>query len=701
MARINAGSTLANQYAPPFVVADNVATGWELQWNASILAFEAYDPDANLIEAGFDEINAVLFQNVTQQVFVAPWAADSQESLIITIDGVKQHQTAYGIDADTESNTTIVTLADTVSNETVEILGLQTTGGATIGLFGPQNIDSNIPGTVDANYTINWFAPSAESLIVTIDGLKQATNNYSIAPAAGSSYTQTTLTFPDRTITFLTDASGINAGNDRITTDTAHGFVPGDGVYYSADGGVASFGLTDGDLYYVHEVSAFVLSLHVLRSDSLTGATPVTLTVPVENETHAMTLISDPYLYVNDQTMTINAGGTGYVAGEVITFDTGTPVVQAQITVVETDVDAQIQFSTDGSGNIAVDSVAAVSGGSGYPANLTGANFSITANSDTGFTPGTAAVVTYNTDANGVITVVSNTAGDGYTINLTNVDVDVDDLPAQTLGAITQFTLTHVGEYIVFPTANTTEYIDVPPGSGAAATFNITRVSPQLEVVGITTSGETPASPVDATNLVEPDSVTTFGLYDSKTVTGDTQILGFKSISAGTNVTLTDATTSITIDADNPAFAETTSGGGTSLFDTGTIDQDAPTFRKLFAGDNIALSVAGADNPIVIAQNFNYLSSADATITLTTERLVNVLAAGATTVNLPAASTVTAGDSITIKDANGSAAANNIAVTPDGTDDIDGVNAAVTLITNRAYITLYSDNSDWHIIGQG
>ena len=697
MARIQAGSTLVNQYAPPFVVSDSVTQGWELVWSDTLQAFEAVDPSANTIEAGFDEINVTLFENVTQQVFVVNWVADSKESLIVTIDGVKQHQDAYTIITDTDSSTTTVTLSETVTDETVEILGLQTTGGATINLFGPQPIDSNVPGTVNANFDIGWFASSTESLIVTIDGVKQATNNYFIEPAPGSNFTDTRLTFPDRTVTFATDVSGINAATDVITTDTVHGFDTGDGVYYSADGGVEDIGVgvdpTEGGLYYVRALSAFTLALYPTRQDAIDDTSRIDLQV-AGAETHALTLIADPYLYINPDTIALVAGGSGYTESDILTVVGGSPVVEAQIRVDGVDNEATFTFDTDGAG--AVSAISIVSGGTGYPASG-GGTFNITVASDSGFTPGTQALITYTTDGAGVIdSAVVTTPGTGYTINLTGQSVASSDIPNPSLGAISSFTLLFAGEYVAFPTPNP---VSVAGGTGTGATFNIFRVSPQIEVVGISTTGETPASPVEAGNLGSPDDTTTFGLYSSKAVTGETQVLNFRSISEGTNITMAVAGDTVQISAANPTLAETTTGGGTSLFDT--LDQSTPVWRRLLAGDNIALSVAGADNPIVIAENFNYLSSASATITITTERLVNVLPAGATTVNLPAASSVTTGDKITIKDANGTAATNNIAVTPDGSDNIDGVNSAVTLNTARAYITLYSDGTDWHIIAQG
>ena len=81
MTRINAGNTLANQYAPPFVITDNITTNWQLRWNADLIAFEAFDPSENVTAAGFDSIQQQLFDNTTnQQVFVVPWGVDATQN---------------------------------------------------------------------------------------------------------------------------------------------------------------------------------------------------------------------------------------------------------------------------------------------------------------------------------------------------------------------------------------------------------------------------------------------------------------------------------------------------------------------------------------------------------------------------------------------------------------------------------------------
>ena len=504
MARINAGSTLVNQYAPPFVVSDSVTDGWRLSWNSTLQAFEAIDPDANVVESGFDSIEVALYPDVTQQVFVVPWEAASKESIYVTIQGVKQHQDAYTVITNVGSGTTTVTLSEAVSNETVEILGLQASGGASINVFGPVNADADVPNTAQASFDLGWLAASRQSLLVSIDGTKQNTSAYSITPNANA--TDTTLTFSE--------------------------------------------------------------------SPSMSITTPIA----------------------------IIDGGTGYSVGNILT--------------------------------------------------LTGGTFT------------TAATLTVTSEAGGIITGVS---------------------------------INNAGVYTVFPTGTLTS-----TGAGNSdATFTVTKDSQRIEVIGIQTAGETPASPVNVVSAYGLDTATAFSPFASKTLSGDEQILSFKALEAGTNITIADNTNRLTITAVNPVFAETTAGGGTSLFDTGAIDQDAPTFRKLIAGDRVALSVAGADNPIAIAYNFGYVSSGAATINVgDAERLVNVLPGAATTVNLPAIANVPAGDTITVKDANGTALTNNITIETAAAETIDGA-ANYVINTARGYVTVYSDGANFHIIAEG
>lgn len=159
-------------------------------------------------------------------MFVVPWETDTKQSLIITIQGVKQQQTAYTYTSDSASGTTTITLADSVIGEDVEVLGLQTSGGASTQIFGPVPADNAVPGTAQTDFVLGWLAPSVQSLIVTIDGVKQATNTYDITPNATS--TDTTLSFTESPIMTVSAATLVGFGtghavNDVLTVNSGGG----------------------------------------------------------------------------------------------------------------------------------------------------------------------------------------------------------------------------------------------------------------------------------------------------------------------------------------------------------------------------------------------------------------------------------------------------------------------------------------------
>ena len=87
---------------------------------------------------------------------------------------------------------------------------------------------------------------------------------------------------------------------EALNTDAAHGFVDGDAVYYGDEGGVQAIGLTDGNRYYVNQISATSLSLHVTRADAVADANRVNLTTSGA-ETH--------YLYSAHAALFNNSGG--------------------------------------------------------------------------------------------------------------------------------------------------------------------------------------------------------------------------------------------------------------------------------------------------------------------------------------------------------------------------------------------------------
>jgi len=257
MTRISAGNTLTNQYAPPFVVSNNVTTNWQLRWNATLLAFEAFDPDENAATGGFDTIRQALFTGVTgQQVFVLPWVAASEESLYITMDGVKQHTNTYIIAAG--STTTTVTTGTLTGD--VEFIGMQASAGATINL--KEDLGDGNPSQ---QVTLGWLAPSDQSLLITIEGTKQHVDEYAIESI--SNFTDTRVTF-----------SGTIPLNDNIeivgiSTTGETPASPVETVNLEADTG-SSMGLVDDILANRKVVTG---ELQTLKFKNIAAGTGITL----------------------------------------------------------------------------------------------------------------------------------------------------------------------------------------------------------------------------------------------------------------------------------------------------------------------------------------------------------------------------------------------------------------------------------------
>ncbi len=306
MTRINAGSTLANQYAPPFVVSNNVTTNWQLRWNADLIAFEAFDPSENVVAAGFDSIQQALFSNTTnQQVFVVPWGIDStltqlqqKATLYITINGVKQHTSEYTVA--TGTNSTTITLQGTTGiNDDVEVIGMQASGGATINLF-----TVTAPGGLD-NWAIGWLAPSEQSLIVTWDGLRQHTDSYSIASNA---------TFTDTTITFIATPSA--SVEIEIVGITTTGEIPASPVDAS------NLGTAGPTVFGVYSSKRQIGEDQILDFKSLVQGDRIAITT----DANFITIAADDITFANlgsgAQVISPNATTVDFGAAETLDFHT-------------------------------------------------------------------------------------------------------------------------------------------------------------------------------------------------------------------------------------------------------------------------------------------------------------------------------------------------------------------------------------------
>jgi hypothetical protein len=78
---------------------------------------------------------------------------------------------------------------------------------------------------------------------------------------------------------------------------------------------------------------------------------------------------------------------------------------------------------------------------------------------------------------------------------------------------------------------------------------------------------------------------------------------------------------------------------------------------------------------------------------LATDFYIGVNNAATTTINLPAASTVPAGQVLVIADESGAAASHQITITPNGADTINGSNSSIVIKSNYGFWGLYSNGS--------
>lgn len=117
------------------------------------------------------------------------------------------------------------------------------------------------------------------------------------------------------------------------------------------------------------------------------------------------------------------------------------------------------------------------------------------------------------------------------------------------------------------------------------------------------------------------------------------------------------------------------------------------------SGNAIQLTTGSSLNTGALALNVWELQELAGNLTITSGDsfvFINTNTSTTRTIILPAASAVTAGRYYIIKDKTGSAATNNITITPAGSDTIDGVSASVKVTSAYGNLTLISDGvSGW------
>jgi len=172
---ISAGNTIQNKFTPDFSLSE-LGQGQLLQWDNNKKSFV----NVNIVDldfetpAGVDDIR--IFEATgtgTQSLYVVPWHAASPESLIITIDGIKQQDAAYTITA-YDSYTNIQMAGNIPTGKNLEIIGLIVENESSI-KFAAYTGTGAILSPV-----LPWVAPGKESLFITINGFKQQQSAYNI-----------------------------------------------------------------------------------------------------------------------------------------------------------------------------------------------------------------------------------------------------------------------------------------------------------------------------------------------------------------------------------------------------------------------------------------------------------------------------------------------------------------------------------------
>lgn len=219
-------------------------------------------------------------------------------------------------------------------------------------LNNPQEIALG-GGTIDG-CTINGGTYSRGTALIADTTISNLVNNTIVSPTATTwgkgghafEFTGTPAAFawtnalsgfgPDLIEFHTTD--DIDDVNDELDV-TAHGYSTGDAVYYQDQGGVASIGLTDGQLYYVRAVTANSLSFHTNWERAIANTNKVALTA-TGAETHEIASARAAiFNNTGSGTLTINVSGGGS-APSIRNADGATTIVNAGVTITVTVKDA-------------------------------------------------------------------------------------------------------------------------------------------------------------------------------------------------------------------------------------------------------------------------------------------------------------------------------------------------------------------------
>ena len=172
-------STILNKYTPPFKKKGDFLNNNLLLFDSSCQAFVNVSPTVlqNLLDELNDEYETVEFFSAvgdgTQVGYILPWVVEDTHYVIVTLDGLKQDANTYTTTVYTD--VTLLTFSEVIPNETViEVLGFN--------VQEPKQILEyrfTGDGIID-EVTIPWVANNERALFITMDGLKQHSEAFTI-----------------------------------------------------------------------------------------------------------------------------------------------------------------------------------------------------------------------------------------------------------------------------------------------------------------------------------------------------------------------------------------------------------------------------------------------------------------------------------------------------------------------------------------
>ena len=168
-------NTILNQYVPTFCI-NRPVDGQLLVYDSNTRAWM----NKNIFGEAY-EINEIkYYQDVGDGIttdYTLPWAASGENSLIISIQGVKQSQDSYDVTIDETNNETLVSFVEApASGDLIEFIGI---------IVNDEDMLKYIDFTSSQGlyrFRIPWVANRSTAIYIYVNGIKLFTNDYGVEP---------------------------------------------------------------------------------------------------------------------------------------------------------------------------------------------------------------------------------------------------------------------------------------------------------------------------------------------------------------------------------------------------------------------------------------------------------------------------------------------------------------------------------------